>query len=117
MTNVNISVDVGSETKNLSVSIDGQTIPYVDDVSIYGWRNDAGELSGLDVVIRSSNKADNGVVKTITYYVEGSQAAENAIASVQDEKKLHHDIDGFVGVENCNGAVVEDIGKFFSTKR
>ncbi len=114
MANVNISVDVNPESKNLSVSINGQLVPDVEDVSIYSGRDESGELTYLDVSVRTYNKDDNGVVKAITYYVTGSKLAENAMAN-HDE--LLHNIEGFVGVEDDNSEVIQEIDQFFSTRK
>ena len=97
MAKVIITVDTG-DSKTLSVSIDGQSVPNVTDASVYRELDSNGNVIRLSASIYTKEEMDNGVVKRISYYSDGSAEAQKIIAS--GNGILNKDIPNFVGVIN-----------------
>ena len=105
-----INVSVNTETKEIAVTIDGVTVPNVDDVSCYSYRDSDGNPESVSVSIYTQETAQNGMTKRVTYYSTGSKEATEAIANglalpeqaiagfvaVEDKSKLHTDIANFL---------------------
>lgn len=108
-----IQVNIDTEAKTLSVTIDGAAIPDVEDVIVYSYRDSNGNVNGMDVNLETRRKDDNGVVKKVSYYAIASKAAQSAIASRQT---VYNDIKDFVGVES-NVQIAKDIDEFLSGQR
>jgi hypothetical protein len=91
MAQIQISIDTTNKT--LAVSIDGTTIPDVDDISAYTYRDSNGIITSLDISVYTSMVMDNGVKKRITYYAAGSK---KALVGVEDTSQVASDIDEFI---------------------
>jgi hypothetical protein len=111
MAQIQISIDTTNKT--LAVSIDGTTIPDVDDISASTYRDSNGIVTSLNISVYTSMVMDNGVKKRITYYAAGSKKAESAIASNQT---VYKDVPGLVGVEDTS-QVASDIDEFISSQK
>jgi hypothetical protein len=112
----NISVQINTDGPQVMVSIDGQSIPNVNDISIYNMVGEDGKSAGVYLSIYTSEVMKNGVVKQVNYYASGSPEAEAALATA--EALDTETIPGFVGVEQTDAMskVREDIEGFFSRK-
>ena len=110
MANVTITLDTSN--KGVSVVIDGVTIDSVVDGSFYAQRDSNGNVIALEVGVYTVEKLENGVRKRVSYYAEGSEEAQRAIASGQT---VYKEVSGFVGVEEMSQAA-KDIDEFLSSK-
>ncbi len=111
MAQIQISVD--TEAKTVAVSIDGTSIPDVKDASVYTYHDSNGNVTTLDVSVFTVAQTDNGVTKRISYYAEGSEKAQSALASGY---KVYNDVKGFVGLEDTSQAA-KDIDSFLSSQK
>jgi len=111
MASVVITVD--TENKTVAVSIDGMSVPDVEDASVYTYRDSDGNVKSLGVSVYTVNKSENGVTKRVSYYAEGSEQAKKAIAS---GVTVYNDVKGFVGIEDQTQAA-QDIDEFLSAKK
>jgi hypothetical protein len=109
-----VNMNVNTEDNTLSVSINGQVIPNVTDVSSYRDVNSEGKVIGFYVRISTREELDDDMVKSITYYSYGSSQAE---AALRDGVGITNDLlPGFVGIEQPS-QVHSDIASFFKGKR
>jgi hypothetical protein len=108
-----IQINVDTEAKTVALTINGTTVPDVEDVSVYSHRDSNGNVTGLDVSMYTVSKTVDGVTKRVTYYASGSEKAQSAIAS---NKTVYNDVKGFVGVED-GAQAAKDIDEFLSSKR
>jgi hypothetical protein len=111
MTQIQISVDM--EAKSVSLTIDGTTIPDVEDVSVYTYRDSNGNITSLDVSMYTATQEQNGVRKRVSYHASASEKAQSAIASGQ---RVYNDVKGFVGIEDSTQAA-KDIDDFLSSQK
>jgi len=111
MAQIQISAD--TETKGLTVSINGTSIPDVEDLSVYSYRDSNGNVTSLDVSIYTVTVQDGDIRKRVSYYAAGSDKAQTAIASGQ---KVYNDVKGFVGIDDKSQAA-NDIDEFLSSKK
>jgi hypothetical protein len=111
MAQIQISID--TETKSLSLTIDGTTIPDVEDVSVYTYRDSNGNITSLDVSMYTTTEEQNGIRKRVSYHAYASEKAQSAIASGQ---KVYKDVKGFVGIEDGTQAA-KDIDDFLSSQK
>jgi len=111
MAQIQISID--TETKGLGVTINGTSIPDVEDVSVYSYRDSNGNVTSLDVSMYTVTKSVDGVSIRVSYYASGSAKAQSAVASGQ---KVYNDVKGFVGVEDRTQAT-NDIEDFLLSQR
>jgi len=103
MAKVNISVD--TDNKSVVVTIDGNTIENVTDVSMYV------DSAGKPMVrISTSEKTDGGVEKYTTYYAQASEEGKQLLSS--QAAVYNKNIPGFIGVEKT----VEQISMFIGKK-
>jgi hypothetical protein len=109
-----IQVNLDTTNKTLTVSIDGVSIPDVDDINAYTIRDSNGIVTALDISVYTSMIMDNGVKKRITYYAAGSAKAESAIASNQT---VYKDVPGLIGVEDTSKKVAVEIDEFISSQK
>ncbi len=113
----NISIQVNTDGPGVQVSIDGQSIANINDISVYTYRDNDGNVEYVSLSIYTSEKMQNGVVKQVNYYASGTAEANAAIAS---GKQLDIEtIPGFVGVGKAddNSKACKDIQSFFKGKR
>jgi hypothetical protein len=108
-----IQINVDTEAKTVAVTIDGSSIPDVEDASVYTYRDSNGNVTSLDVSVYTVTQKENGVTKRVSYYAMGSAQAEKAIASGQT---VYNDVKGFVGIEDQSQAA-KDIDDFLSSKK
>jgi len=106
-------ITADTESKTLEVTIDGMTIPNVSDASVYLYRDSNGNAKELYGSVYTVEKSDNGVTKRVTYHAEGSEKAQNAIAS---GIKVYTDVKGFVGISDESEAAL-DIDEFLSSQK
>ena len=107
-----IQVNVDTESKTVSLTIDGASIPNIEDVHLYSYRDSNGNVTGLDISMETSTKEENGVRKRVSYYAMASAKAKMALASSQ---KVYNDVKGFVGVDE-QSQVAKEIDEFLSSK-
>ena len=108
-----IQVSVDFEAKELAVTINGTSIPDVQDVSIYTYRDSNGNVTSLDVSMYTVTKNVDGIDIRVSYYAVASEKAQSALAS---EQKVYNDVKGFVGVEDKTQAA-KDIDDFLSSQK
>lgn len=113
----NISIQIGTDTPTLTVSIDGQSIPNVDDISVYNYRDSDGNVAVVSATIYTREVMQNGIVKVVNYYAYGTAEATAALASSNELDT--ETIPGFVGVrqEDDNSKAHQDIQSFFQAKK
>ena len=104
----NISVQINTDGPQVAVTIDGVSIPNVNDISVYNMVGENGKSEGVYMSIYTTEVLNNGVVKQVNYY------AALATASTLDTET----IPGFVGVEvtDANRKARKDIEGFFTRK-
>jgi hypothetical protein len=112
----NISVQINTDGPRVDVSIDGVSIPNVNDISVYNMVGENGESAGVYMSIYTTEVMQNGVVKQVNYYASGSPEAEAALATANELDT--ETIPGFVGVtvDDSKSRVRKDIEGFFSRK-
>jgi len=108
-----ITIAINTENKTVDVSIDGSSIPDVEDASVYSYTDSNGTVTSLGVSVYTRTKSENGVQKRVSYYAEGSKQAERAIAS---GLTVYNDVKGFVGIEDQTQAA-QDIDEFLSSQK
>lgn len=112
----NISIQINTDGPQVDVSIDGVSIPNVNDIGVYNAMGENGQSNGVYLSIHTTEIMQNGVVKQVNYYASGSVEAEAALATaVTLDTKT---IPGFIGVEQTDVMlqVREDIEGFFTRK-
>ena len=108
-----IVITADTESKVLSVTIDGITIPDIEDACVYTYHNNDGTVNELSVNVSSVSKTENGITRRVSYYAYGSKKAQSAIASGQT---VYTDVKGFVGIEDiCQAA--SDIDEYLSSQK
>lgn len=108
-----ITLVVDTETKALTVQVDGKSISNVRSVSAYQYRDAEGDVNGFDVSVQVEEPEVNGIRKNTTYYAMGSKH----IADIQrGEAKTHDDLASFVGETDFSKAQ-QDILEYFTQKR
>lgn len=108
-----IQINVDTEAKVVSLTIDGTTVPDVEDVNVYTYRDSNGNVTGLDVSMYTMTKEVNGVRKRVSYYATASEQARTAIAS---GRKVYNDVKGFVGIDD-QAQAAKDIDEFLSSQK
>jgi len=107
-----LKIELNTEDKSLSVSLNNEVINNADDIGVYTYRNKDGVIEYVEARI-SVREVSGDVVKNITYYTQGSESAKAAIDSGQE---VYTGIPGFVGVDDRKQAIAE-IDAFISQKR
>jgi len=112
----NISIQIDTSGPQVAVSIDGVSIPNVNDISMYNIVGEGGKSEGVYISIYTTEVLKNGVVKQVNYYASGSPEATAALATAATLDT--ETIPGFVGVEvtDANSKVRKDIQGFFAKK-
>lgn len=113
----NISLQVNTDGPSLTVSIDGQSVPNVDSINVYRYREEDDTTEYVEIAIYTREVMKNGVMKVVNYYAAGTREADAAIAS---QIPLDTEtIPGFVGIEKteANPKARQDIQAFFNAKR
>ncbi len=111
MAQIQISVD--TELKTLGLTINGTSIPDIEDVNIYTYRDSNGNITSLDLSMYTVTKTQDGISVRVSYYASGSDKAQSAVASGQ---KVYNDVKGFIGIEDGTQAA-RDIDDFLSSQR
>ena len=108
-----IQVSIDTEGKTISLTIDGTTIPDVEDVSVYTYRDSNGNVTSLDVSMYTTTKTENGVSKRVSYHAYASEVAKNLLAIGAE---VYKDVPGFIGVEDTTQAA-RDIDDFLTSRK
>ncbi len=108
-----IEVSIDTDTKVLGLTIDGISIPDIEDINVYSYRDSNGNVNSLGVSMYTVSKSENGINKRVSYYAESSEKGQSIIASRQ---KVYNDVKGFVGIEDRTQAA-KDIDDFISSKK
>lgn len=93
-----ISINVDTENADISVNIDGQNIENVEDINVFTQRDSDGIVTFVGVGVHTQEKLENGVVKRVSFFMEGTTEANAAIAFINPIDTTT--IPGFVGVED-----------------
>lgn len=111
-----ISINVDTENASLSVSIDGQNIEKVEDINIFTQRDSNGTVTFIGVSVHTQEKLENGIVKRVSFFMEGTSEANVAIASTNPTDTTT--IPGFVGVDvdRSKSNLRKQIQSFYSRK-
>lgn len=112
-----IVITANTEDKTVAVTIDGVSVPDVEDASLYTYRDSDGNVNELSVSVYTVTKKENGVTKRVSYYAMGSEKATLALASGQT---VYNDVEGFVGIEEedlANTQAARDIDHFLSSQK
>ena len=105
-------IEVDTDDKTMSASINGTSVSNISEVRIYTYRDDDGNVTSLDVTLEASVKADDLYVM-VSYYACASEKAKYALAS---GNKVYTNIDGFVGVARDSVNVAQDIDKYLTPR-
>jgi len=108
-----IQITADTETKELTVSINGMVIPNIEDANVYSYRDSNGNVDSLSVELRAATQTVDDVRVNVNYYASGSEKANIAIAS---KKKIYMDVKGFVGVDDTT-QLNKDVDVFLSTRK
>ena len=108
-----IQITADTELKTLACSINGTSIPDIEDVSVNTYRDSNGNVNELYIYLASMIRTVEDVEVKVTYHASGSAKAQSALASGQ---KVYNDVKGFVGIEDRTQAA-QDIDKFLSCKK
>lgn len=92
-----ISINIDMENTSLNISIDGQAIQNVEGADVFTQRDSNGTIQFIAVSINTREVLESGVVKRVSFFVEGTSEANAAIASTNPIDTTT--IPGFVGVE------------------
>lgn len=108
-----VVMTVDTESKTISVTIDGVSIPNVKSASAYAYSDSNGNPNGIDCSIRVIEKHAEDVMKETSYYAMGSADAEKVTKSGQ--AVYNKTLPNFVGI-TVEGKTQADIAEFMSTK-
>lgn len=99
MAKITVQVELDTDEKTMDVSINGEKIKNVSNVSCYTYYDSYEQENRVSVSVYSSEEdEESGIVKSTSYYAYGSQAAKE----VKPTDAIHNVIAGFVGVNKVD---------------
>jgi hypothetical protein len=106
-----IVVNVDTESKVMSVFVDGKAVPNVTEVVAYQYLDSKQNPASVDVSMYTNLQEDNGMRKQTSYYICGSDKATKAL---EGGIEVDRSVAGFVGVSGAYDKLAKDINKFFT---
>ena len=106
-----MTLTVDTTEKTMALTSNGIEVKDVSDASAYVYRNEEGEIEGIEFSFSVRQFVD-GVTNRISYTSYAKEKAESfATAGV----KTYDDVEGFIGIDN-NQKAFADMCKYFSFK-
>ena len=110
MAKITVQVELDTEEKTMDVSINGEKVKNVSNVSCYTYYDSYEQENRVSVSVYSSEEdKESGIVKSTSYYAYGSEKAKEVPVA-----EAVHTLAGFVGVKDIDAT--KAVGKYLLSK-